>query len=389
MGRMEVPLTDVSWQHRQVWDEIHTAIDGLLTAVPCDGAYLAHRLEQAFERYYGDGWIALSAQSGLAAEFLLLKAFGIGPGDEVITVANSDLATTAAISHAGARFVLAEVRRETANLDPGQVERLITPRTRAIMPVHMYGHPAEMEAITAIARRHKLLVLEDATLALGATSGGRKAGTMGDGAFFSFAPRKVMGGAGNGGMALVRDPEAAERFRLYRGYGLNPAIQDLPIPERHKQPGQIHEAEGYNLKLNGLEAAIVAAKFARLDQWVQLRREAAARYTELLAGCPGVQTPAVRAGDQPAWRNYTILSEDRDGLRRHLLAQGITVAMLYTPPVHLQPVYRGLGLGPGSFPTSEYLGSRLLCLPIYPGITAEQIDHVAEEVRRYHEGRTA
>jgi dTDP-4-amino-4,6-dideoxygalactose transaminase len=382
-----IPLTDVAWQHREVGDEVRAAFERLLADPTCDGAHFAHELEAAFVAHAGEPWIALSAQSGLAAETLLLRAWGIGPGDEVVTVPNSDLATTSAISHAGARFVLADVERDAFTLDPEAAESAITPRTRALMPVHMYGHPARMDALRRLADRHGLLLLEDATLALGAEVDGRPAGTLGDGAFFSFAPRKVLGGIGNGGMALVRDPEVARRFRLLRGYGLDPELQDRPIAERQRHAGQVHLAEGYNLKLDGIQAAIVRAKLRRLEAWNELRRAVAARYEAGLAGITGVETPRTTAGVRPAWRNYTLRVDRREDLRAHLHARGIATAALYTPPVHLQPVYAHLGLGPGSFPVAEAQAPRILCLPIYPGMAAAQVDRVVEGVRSFFEGQ--
>jgi dTDP-4-amino-4,6-dideoxygalactose transaminase len=383
VGEAPVPLTDVAWQHRQVWDEVQASFRRLLEDPTCDGAHFSHALEAAFEEWFGSPWIALSAQSGLAAESLLLRACGIGPGDDVVTVPNSDLATTSAIAHVGARPVFADVEPGTFLLDPAAAARAITPRTRALLPVHMYGHPARMPELRQLADAHGLLLLEDATLALGAEQGGAKAGTLGDGAFFSFAPRKVLGGVGNGGMALVRDPDVARRFRLLRGYGLDPDLQDRPIAERQLEPGQRHLAEGYNLKLDGIQAAIVRAKFRHLEAWRALRTAVAARYDAGLDGVAGIERPRVAAGVRPAWRNYTVLAERREPLRAHLRARGITTAALYTPPVHLQPVYAHLGLGPGSFPVAGAQADRLLCLPIYPGMSDEQVERVVAEIRGY------
>ena len=377
----DIPLTDVAWQHAQVRAELDAAFDRLLTDPQCDGAHFAHDLERDFERYFGPPWHAVSAQSGLAAETLLLRAHGIGPGDEVIVPPNSDLATTSAISHTGARFVLADVEPGTFLLDPEAARRAITPRTRAIMPVHMYGHVARMRDFRALADAHGLLLLEDATLAVGARDGGVAAGTFGDGAFFSFAPRKVIGGLGNGGMAIVRDVAVAERFRLLRGYGLDPALQDRPIAERQREPGQQHVAEGYNLKLDGLNAAVVAAKFRHVDAWVGLRRAAAERYRERLADVPGVELPGVREGEEPAWRNFTLRVPDRQALRARLWAAGIATAVLYTPPVHLQSVYAHLGWGVGAFPVAEADGPKLLSLPMYPGLADADVDRVADVIR--------
>ncbi len=381
-----IPLTDVAWQHREVRDEIEGAFRTLTEDPTCDGAAFAHALEHAFEARFGAPWFAVTAQSGLAAQALLLRAWGIGPGDEVVTAPNSDLATTAAISHVGARFVLADVAPGTFHLDPEAAARAITPRTKALLPIHMYGQPAAMAALRALADAHGLLLFEDAALALGASADGAPAGTFGDGAFFSFAPRKVMGGLGNGGLALVKDADVARRMRLLRGYGLDPDVQDLPIAERHLLPGQVHVAEGYNLKIDGLNAAVVHAKFRRLDAWGALRRAVADRYDAALADAPGVERPGRPAGTTSAWRNYTILVDRRDGLRAHLRSRGITSSVLYAPPVHLQPVYADLGLGgPGTFPVAEAQAPRILCLPIYPGMTADQVDRVAGAVRAFQE----
>lgn len=381
-----IPLTDVAWQHREVRAEIDEAFRALTEDPTCDGAPFAHALERAFEERFGAPWHAVTAQSGLAAQALLLRAWGIGPGDEVVTAPNSDLATTAAISHVGARFVLADVAPGTFHLDPGACARAITVRTKALLPVHMYGQPAAIAELRGLADAHGLLLLEDAALALGATADGAPAGTFGDGGFFSFAPRKVMGGLGNGGLALVKDPDVARRMRLLRGYGLDPDVQDLPIAERHLLAGQVHVAEGYNLKIDGLNAAVVHAKFLHLDAWGALRRAVADRYDAALADVPGVDRPGRPVGTESAWRNYTIGVDRRDALRAHLHACGITASVLYAPPVHLQPVYADMGLGgPGTFPVAEAQAPRLLCLPIYPGMTDAQVDRVAGEVRTFVE----
>jgi len=380
-----IPLTDVAWQHTQVRTEIDDAFRTLVEDPTCDGAPFAHALERDFEAFFGAPWIAVSAQSGLAAQALMLRAWGIGPGDEVIVAPNSDLATTSAVSQVGARFVLADVAPGTFHLDPSAAERAITPSTRALLAVHMYGQPTGMAELRALADKHGLLLLEDAALALGATHDGERAGTLGHGGFFSFAPRKVMGGLGNGGLALVRDPDVARRMRLLRGYGLDPDVQDLPIAERHLRSGQVHQAEGFNLKIDGLNAAVVGAKFRHVDAWGALRRRVADRYDAAFAEGPGVERPARPAGTVSAWRNYTILVDRRDALRRHLRQRGITSAVLYAPPVHLQPVYATHGLGPGSFPVAEAQASRLLCLPVYPGMRDDQVDRVVDEVRAFQE----
>jgi dTDP-4-amino-4,6-dideoxygalactose transaminase len=378
-----IPLTDVAWQHAAVRAEIDAGIDRLLCDPDCDGLPFVHALEAAVAEYHGGDVHAIAVQSGTAAEFLLLKGLGIGPGDEVITVPNSDLATNAAISHVGAKQVLVDVTPVGFGIDADAVERAIGPATKAILPVHMHGTPADMRALRAIAERHRLLLVEDATLALGARVGEAQVGMLGDGAFFSFAPRKVLGGTGNGGLVLTRDPEVARRVRMYRGYGQDPSVMDLPVAVRQRIGGQGHVVEGHNLKLDGIQAIVILAKFRHLDAWRELRAAAAATYDRDLAGTPGLELPQVRAGDRPAWRNYTVRSHDRDGLRDHLLRHHIASGTLYAPPVHLQPVYRDLGHPAGSFPVAERLGSELLNLPIYPGIRAEQQARVVAAVRAF------
>ena len=374
---MAILLTDVAWQHRQVRAEIDQALDRLLADVYADGAELVSALETEMAKHLGGSVLAVAVQSGLAAQFLVLKALGIGPGDEVITVPNSDIATTAAISHTGARFVLVDVDPETHNLDPNLIEAAITPRTRAIVPVHMYGLPAAMDEITAVARLHGLAVIEDATLALGARYRGAAAGSIGDAACFSFAPRKVLGGTGRGGLVAARDPDLAARVRLFKGYGLDPAHGEAPIRDRQQHAGLDHLAEGFNLQLNPMEAAVISAKLTRADEWAAKRQAAADRYALWLSGVSGITLPHVPPGVVHAWRNYVVRVPKRDRVRERLREGGIATAVLYTPPIHRQSVYRGLGLGPGSFPAAEALARDLLCLPMHPGLSDAEVDEVA------------
>ncbi|MBI1296496.1 erythromycin biosynthesis sensory transduction protein eryC1 [bacterium] len=372
-----IPLVDVAWQHRQVRAQIDAAWEHHVTDPTCDGAHFCKKLEAEFRAYFGEGTYAVSVQSGLAAQFLALKAIGVGAGDEVITVPNSDLATTGAISHTGARPVLVDVDA-THNLDPIKIEAAITPRTRAILPVHLYGRPAEMEAICAIARKHNLWVVEDATLALGATYHGQKAGLLGDAAFFSFAPRKVLGGLGNGGMVVTRSEEVARHVGLLKGYGLDPANGERPIAERHQFSKLSHLVEGHNLKMDGLNAAVVSAKFAHVEAWNALRNDIAQRYSAAFVALEGVDVPILPVYICHGWRNYvvTVPEGQRDAMRESMRLHGITTSTLYAPPVHLQPVYAEMKLGEGSFPVAEALSRQVICLPIYPGMSEEQVERV-------------
>lgn len=375
---IRIPIFDTTIQHRRLLPALEAALRDVLLGAQWDVVPQVRDLEREMSAALGGGH-AVGVQSGTAALFLILKALDIGPGDDVVTVANSDISTTAAISHTGARFVLCDVEPQTMTMDPADLERRLTPKTRAILPVHLYGHPADMGPIMEIARRRGLMVVEDAALALGATYYGETAGLIGAAGAVSFAAHKVIGGAGNGGMAVTRDPDLAERLRLLRGYGQHPARQEMPAAERHRLDRLEHLVEGYNLRLDSLQAAIVRVKLPYLPAWQAERQALADRYAGHFAGTR-VQAPAVRTGCTHAWRNYIVRVPERDRVRENLLGRGIGVNTLYAPPVHLQPVYAALGLGRGSFPVAERAADELLGLPLYPGLASEAVDEVAGAV---------
>jgi dTDP-4-amino-4,6-dideoxygalactose transaminase len=378
MVPIRIPVFDATVQHRRLLPELEAAVREVLLNGQSDVVPQVTGLEQEISGFLG-GCHAIGVQSGTAAMFLALKAIGLEPGDEVITAPNSDMATTSTVTHVGGRFVLCDVEPKTMNIDPALIEQHITPRTRAILPVHLYGHPAEMGPILEIARRHGLIVIEDATLALGATYDGQLAGLMGLAGCFSFAAHKVIGGAGNGGMVVTRDDEMALNVRLLRGYGQHPARQELAPEDRHRIDRLEHLVEGYNLRLDSLQAAILRVKLRRLPEWQVERQALADRYARRFAGTP-VRAPSVRAGCTHAWRNYVVLVPGRDDVRAFLRSRGIATNALYIPPVHLQPVYAHLHLGVGSFPVAERLAEQLLGLPLYPGLPPEQVDEVADAV---------
>jgi dTDP-4-amino-4,6-dideoxygalactose transaminase len=226
-----------------------------------------------------------------------------------------------------------------------------------------------------------LKVVEDATLALGAQYRGTRTGLLGDAAFFSLAPSKVLGGTSNGGIVVTTDPDLTFRVRLLRGYGLEPEVADTPIHKRQSLAGYSHLAEGYNLKLDVMQAAVAGVKFTQVDDWGARRQAAADRYTERFADVPAVETPVVPPHMRHAWRNYIVKVPKRDAVRERLRQNGIASGVLYIPPIHLQPVYSGLGLGPGSFPNAELVAKSLLCLPMHPGLSTDQIDTVTESVK--------
>lgn len=370
-----IPSFDETIEHRRLLPELEAAVRGVLLEEYPDGKSQVAWLEEDIVAFLGGGH-AVGVQSGTAALFLTVKALGIGPGDEVIAPPNSDLVTTSIVGHAGATFVLCDVEAETMNIDPALIERRITPRTKAILPVHMYGHPAEMGPILEIARRHNLFVIEDACLSFGAAYHGQSTGLIGTAGALSFGVRKVISGGGDGGMVVTHDADLARQIHLLRGVGMPPSVDDVK-PRQHREiEAYTNVEEGYFLRLNEMQAAVVRVKLRHLPAWQAERQGLADRYARHFAGTP-VTAPIVKRGCTHAWRDYVVLVSNRHRVRTALRERGIATAVRYSPPVHLQPVYRHLGLGPGSFPVAEHLGEQVLGLPMYPGMPPEHVDEVA------------
>lgn len=309
--------------------------------------------------------------SGTSAIELALRALGIGPGDEVITPANTFIASVLAISYVGATPVLVDVEPGTANIDPRLLEQAITERTKAVLPVHLYGQPADLAAVQEICDRHGLELVEDACQAHGATYRGKRAGGFGRVAAFSFYPAKNLGAYGDGGMVVTDDPAVAEEMRLLRNYG-----------SREKY---YHEIRGYNRRLDTLHAAVLHAKLPHLDGWNEARRRHAASYASALASLP-VELPAEHPDSGHVYHLYVIRAPDRDALRAHLTERGIATGVHYPLPVHLQRAYRDLGHREGDFPVTEALARQILSLPMFPELTEEAIGRVAEEIAAHTRG---
>jgi dTDP-4-amino-4,6-dideoxygalactose transaminase len=361
---LRVPFVDLVAQQRVLRPELEPVLRALLDEADwIEGRELGafeHELAELCEVGH-----AVGTDSGLAALELILRAAGVGPGDEVITTANTFIATVLAISHAGAWPVLVDVDPATATIDPDALEAAVGPRTRAIIAVHLYGHPADMDAVRRIADRHGLLVVEDACQAHGARYRGRRAGSLGDAAAFSFYPSKNLGAFGDGGAVVTGDPGLADVIRTLRDYG-----------QRRKHR---HVVKGFNHRLDTLQAAVLRVKLRHLDEWNAWRREHAAAYTALLQG-GGVTTPRPADGVEPVWHLYVVEVDDRDRLREELAARGIQTGVHYPVPVHLQPAYADLGLKAGSFPHTERLAGRILSLPMYPELEPAAIERVADAV---------
>ncbi|MDX2007544.1 MAG: DegT/DnrJ/EryC1/StrS family aminotransferase [Meiothermus sp.] len=368
---MTVPMYDHAGRYRQLQAELDAAVRRVLESGRPDWGEEVPGLEREFAALAGAGH-AVGCNSGTAALRLALLALGVGPGDEVITAPNSDAGTASAIHHVGARPVYVDVEADTLNLDPELLEAAITPATRAILPVHLYGHPADMPRIMEIARRHGLLVVEDACLALGSSVAGRKAGLWGDIGCFSFASTKHLGGFGSGGICVTNNPELAERMELFVGYGQPRArVYDKTAH------GQLLLVEGVNERLDELQAALLRAQLPHVPEWTARRIQHAEAYTAALAG-PAIQTPTVRPGCVHTFRNYVIRLDQRDAVQQKLLEAGITTTLAYVPPLHLQPAYARPSLPQGSFPVAEAACERLLCLPVSPQLRDEQRAYVTE-----------
>jgi dTDP-4-amino-4,6-dideoxygalactose transaminase len=309
--------------------------------------------------------------SGSDALRLLLSALGVGPGDEVITPAFSFVASATAVVQAGARAVFADVEPVTLTLAPDRVAAAVTPRTRAIVAVHLYGAPAPMDPLTALAAAHGLALVEDAAQAFGATVGGRAVGGLATAAAFSFYPTKPVGAYGDAGLVTTDDDAVAARLRLGRNHG---------------QAQKYDHAElGWNSRLDELQAAILRVKLAHAAAWTEARRRVAARYTAGLAGCP-LTLPVEPAGSTHVFHQYTIRTPRRDALAKHLAAAGIGTACHYPQPVPGQPVFRALGADPGAYPVAWQASQEVLSLPCFPELTDGEIDTVIRAIRSFFEG---
>lgn len=363
----KVPFIDLVAQHQPIQDEVNRAVQAVLTKANFILGSEVEQFEREFAAYCGTQQ-AVGVDSGLSALKLALEAYGIGPGDEVIVPANTFIATAAAVTFAGARVVLVDIRPNSYNLDPGRVEAAITPRTKAIIPVHLYGIPADMDEIMDIARRHNLIVIEDACQAHGAYYKGKRAGFIGHAAAFSFYPAKNLGAAGDGGILVTNDAEVAEKARAMRNCG--------------QKEKYVHVTTPYNHRLDTLHAAVLSIKLPHLDNWNEARQERALLYNRLLE-TSGVITPAQPADTVPIWHLYVVRAENRDGLKNHLAERGIGTALHYPIPIHMQPYYQNLGYREGDFPITEQYAKQILSLPMYAELPLEAVEYVAESIQKY------
>ena len=361
---MNIPLIDLSIQHRNLRVEINSAIEGVLDRADFILGHDVSKLEEEFAAYCGTKY-AVGVDSGLSALELSLRAFGISEGDEVIVPAHTFTATAAAVTFAGATPVFVDANSETMCIDVEKIEAAITPHTKAISPVHLYGLPVDMDQILAIAAKHNLVVVEDACQAHGAMYKGKRTGSLGHAAGFSFYPTKNLGACGDAGIVTTNYPSVAETVKAMRNCG-----------QRSKN---VHELSPFNHRLDNLQAAILRVKLRYLDQWIDSRRALASAYNKLLANS-NVVTPVEPDDHKHVYHLYVIRTENRDALQAHLKERGIGTAIHYPKPVHLQPFYSNGMDRHGQFPVAEKICDEILSLPLYPEMTEEHVEIVVSEI---------
>ena len=363
---MQVPFVDLTAQYEQIRAEVDQAISSVLHS----SAFILGRdvklFEEEFAAYCQAEW-GVGVDSGTSALELALRALEIGPGDEVIIPANTFVATAFAVLYTGATPVLVETDPKTLNLDVSRIESILTSRTKAIIPVHLYGHAADMDPIMSIARQHSFMVIEDACQAHGARYRRTRVGSISNVAAFSFYPAKNLGAYGDGGMVVTNDATLAATIRQLRDYGQT---------EKHH-----HTRLGYNRRLDTLQAAVLRVKLKYLDRWNRTRRDLASLYSRLLAG-KGVVIPTTPEYSESVWHLYVIQTKNRDALKARLARNGISTGIHYPIPIHLQPAFGYLGWGKGGFPVTEHIADRILSLPMYPELTPELVEYVVETIER-------
>lgn len=359
---MNVPYFDLKNQYADLRDEILAAVDRVCANASFILGEEVASFEQDFASYCGAKY-CVALNSGTSALHLALLAAGVRPGDEVITTANTFIATAEAISYTGALPVFVDIDPRTANIDPSLIEQAITERTKVILPVHLYGRPADIDAIAEIARLQDLTVIEDACQAHGARYHGQRAGSLARAAAFSFYPGKNLGAYGEGGALTTDDEEVAQIAKTLRDHG--------------QTKRYFHDFIGYNYRMDGFQGAVLRVKLKHLDEWTAKRRALASLYRDLLTGLP-VKLPQDDPQSESAYHLFAAYVDDRDGVRDALEARGVQTAIHYPRPVHLQRPYAAFGYEPGSLPHTERACRRVLSLPLFPEMTADQIEYVAE-----------
>ncbi len=368
-----IPFVDLKAQYRSIKDEVNGAIQGVLDSCQFTLGSEVVAFEQEFAAYSGSVH-GMGVNTGTSALHMALLAAGVGRGDEVITVPFTFVATVSAIDYTGAKTVFVDIDPVTFTMDPAQVEAAITPRTKAIIPVHLYGQSADMDPILAIAKKHGLVVIEDSAQAHGAEYKGRRCGSMGDMGCFSFYPGKNLGAAGEGGMVVTANPEFARTIRMLRDWGAEKKYH--------------HVLKGYNFRMEGIQGAILRVKLRHLEKWTEARRAAAKRYDQLLVGS-GVELPKQMNYARHVYHIYAIRTTSRAAMQEALNEQGIQTGIHYPFPVHLLPAFADLGYKAGQFPHAERAANEVLSLPMFPELTTDQSAAVSAAVHAFGSQQSA
>jgi dTDP-4-amino-4,6-dideoxygalactose transaminase len=371
---MKIPLVDLKAQYASIKTEIDQALQRVLDETDFIGGPAVGEFERAFAAYCGTR-AAVTLANGTDALQLSLLACGVGRGDEVITAVNTFIATSEAISATGARPVFVDNDPLTYTIDVRKIEEKITPRTKAIVPIHLYGQPAAMDQVNQIAAQHNLVVIEDAAQAHGATYNKSIVGNLGRLACFSFYPGKNLGAYGDAGAIATNDEALANRVRMLANHGRLKKYE--------------HEMEGYNSRLDTLQAAILLVKLRHLKSWTEKRQEHATLYTKLLSKSPEIVTPSIQPGGTHVYHLYVVRVQQRDRVQQALKEAGIATGIHYPIPLHLQPAYRYLGFPLGAFPVAERFAGEILSLPMYPELTTEYIEHISNTLIKACQSHTA
>lgn len=362
-----IPLVDLKAQYDSIQVEIDAAIQAVIRRSAFIGGEEVQRFEAEFAAYC-ETRACVGVGNGTDALYLALRALGIGPGDEVITVAHTFMATAEAISLTGAKPVFVDIQEETLLMDPNLLEAAITPRTRAIIPVHLYGQPCQMDRILEIARRHDLKVIEDAAQAHGARWRGRRVGSFGDVACFSFYPGKNLGAYGDGGAVVSQNEDLIRRIRMLADHG--------------RQEKYLHEIQGVNSRLDGLQAAILRVKLRYLDTWNAARRRHASYYLEALRGC-GMTLPVVHPDAESVWHLFVVRVPERERFQTWLKERGIDTGIHYPVPLHQQPAYRPLKIPAGTLPITEKVAKEVVSLPMYAELTEKHLTYISDSIQSW------
>lgn len=365
---MKVPFLDLKAQYNTIRTEIQTALNDVLENTAFAGGPFVAKFEKSFSEFCGCKH-AVGVGNGTDALWLALLGLGVGKGDEVITVPNSFIATAEAISYCGAEPVFVDVDEKTYLLNHELVEAAITSRTKAIIPVHLFGQTVDMDPIMEIAKRHNLFVVEDACQAHGAEYKGKKAGSIGHAGCFSFYPGKNLGAYGEAGAVVTNDDALAGKIRVLRDHGQ---------PQKY-----YHDAIGWNARMDGFQGAVLDVKLKYLPAWNEARRNHAGRYTALLSGINGVHPPAENGFGTPVYHIYAVRNQQRDDLMSFLAEKGVACGIHYPVPIHLQKAYAYMNLKEGSFPVAEKCAGEFISLPMFAELTDAQVDYVAECIKSF------